>query len=536
MRSIDYLDQVLDNPKDPGKVAVRSKERTISYEKLIEISTRLSHLLISHRIRPDDRVIIFMEKSVESIAAIFGILKSGACYVPVDETIPYARLDSLLQSCKPKFLITHSSLYKPLLPVLEKHGVNLVLFDDYTENSPISYPASRIMILHWLNKSRETDAQGQQTEKRKRENLAYIIYTSGSTGAPKGVMISHRSAAAFVGSITPMIPYDENTRFLNVSPLYFDASIVDIFCTLQAGGQLVLMPKFRFPNQLLENMEKNKITDTLLVSSVLKLLVSRFASITDYDLSSLRTLWYGAEACPVRVISQLKEMIPQLKFIHGYGPTEAAHSTTLYIFDHIPEKREEYFPIGKPLPNIKTVAINEKNEPIQPGEIGELYIGGTQLFQGYCNDLERTRAVVIDNFLGTGERYYRSGDYVTIDRDGNYIFRGRVDDMIKIAGQLVYLSEIEKAALSHDCVKDAILLTEEDALFNKKVVAFIVPQQSTKTSENDLKEYLLTKLPRYMVPSSLYFITEDQIPKTPSGKVDKKILLKTVQNRLEEKR
>lgn len=367
-----------------------------------------------------------------------------------------------------------------------------------------------------------------QNLNRSEKDIAYIIYTSGSTGRPKGVMIRQDSLVAFVEVISKIIKCSEKTRLLNIMPFHFDGSLVDIYCTLLAGGTMILMDKFVLPNELVKVLDKYEITHTCMVATVVKLFVSRFSNIRNYRLPKLEAIWFGGEPCPVKIIRELKYILPSLKFTHMYGPTETTCLTHTYTFEDIPDDVRGYFPIGKPLPTVEAYALNEMNEIIKLGETGELYIGGIQVMEGYCNDEKRTKEVLVENVFNRTEKVYKTGDYVTVDNEGNYIFIGRKDDMIKSSGHLIYLSEVEKILLSHEKVKDAIVLPYEDELSITKMKAFIVLRKNESLSKEELKNYMLKKLPKYMVPYDLNFISDNNVPKNSSGKIDRKELMKLI--------
>lgn len=514
---IKYIDQVLSIYQGKmNKEAVMLDDKNITYGELIHYSNVLATLLIENQIEKQDRIAIYLEKSIVSIISIFGILKAGATYVPVDTSIPNPRLEYILQNCSSKLVITDYRNFMKLKKLLKKNNQKVLLINDYKTKIDEA-ELEKENVIAW---NPDVEVRDIHVIKRSEDDIAYIIYTSGSTGTPKGVMIQHKSVVAFVNSVIDLGLYSIETRYLNVSPLFFDASVVDIYCTFLVGGTLVLLKQFVLPSRLLNTMEKYRITDTLLVSSILNLLVSKYVDLSKYDLSNLKTIWYGAEACPRKVIKIIKEALPQVKFIHGYGPTEATHSTTLYIFDEVLETEEEFLPIGKPLPNIKVIALNKDNRPISPGEIGMLYVGGKQLFAGYCNDEEKNRLFVCENFLGTGERYFKTNDYVTIDEQGNFLYRGRKDDMVKISGKLVYINEVEAAIIKYENVQEAYVISIKDELFNSKLICYVVFKDNSDEAFLDLTKYLREILPVYMHPQKCIVMKSCDIPKTPNGKVN----------------
>lgn len=494
---MQFLEEVLLKHKDEEKDAVVFGEGRISYSELFRRSMNLAHRLMECGIKPNDRVIILLPKSVEFIVNMFAILMVGGTYIPIDHEIPSRRLEFIMDECRPVAVIVKANDQKKL----SQYEM------DKVENT-----------IYWR---KDYVASSEKIERSERD-ICYIIYTSGSTGKPKGVKIRHESAVCFVEATNELVGYGKETRYLNVSPFYFDACIVDIFCTFAAGGTLVLMDGFVLPNDLVSTLLKYQITDTLLVSSVLKLLVSRFSNLSTKKLPCLRTIWYGAESCPVEIIRQIKDILPHIWFVHGYGPTEATHTTTAFLFQEIDDKYKTFMPIGKPLKHVTAYAVNSKGSLIKENEVGELYVGGKQLMEGYVNEeLNRVAMVKIN---GIDETVYKTGDFVTLDQDGNYIYVGRKDDMIKLGGKLISLLEIEKTLLKHKCIKDAVAVSKEDILFNKTLWVFIKVKEEMEMNEKELIAYMEHYLPDFMIPKKIIEI-KSEFPRKGNGKIDKEQLL-----------
>ncbi|MEW6618546.1 MAG: AMP-binding protein [bacterium] len=326
---MNRLDEIINIRKESNEIAIIHKNKFISYKELFIYASNLSNIICENKTGVSPNIVIYLEKSIEYIISIFGILKSGATYIPIDYQIPLERLNYIIKNCNSSFIITNSNGVKKLRNQIYSN-MKFIIIDDF-KNDTQPELNNNPNLIYWYNK----DKKDYFDNKNYNAEIAYIIYTSGSTGHPKGVMIKNESVVAFILSIIELVSYNSETRYLNVSPLHFDASVVDIFCTLYAGGTLILMDNFVLPNSLLATMQDQRITDTLLVSSILKLLTSRYSKLESFDLTHLKTIWYGAESCPVKVIKEIKKKLPNIRFIHGYGPTEATHTTTLYIFDEI---------------------------------------------------------------------------------------------------------------------------------------------------------------------------------------------------------
>lgn len=514
-----YLDDTIKDKVKSNKVAIICNEQKITYRELNMYSLKMSKIVSSLITKENDRVVVLLNKSIEAIIAIYGVVFAECAYIPLDYDLPAERLNYILENSNASVIITDS---KSLERVVNSNR-SIICIDEYNKEVDVFEG-----IIGWDGRYIEYDeAEFAVSWDKQSTDEAYIIYTSGSTGAPKGVVIPQSSIMTFVQDIETEMDYCDETVYLNVSPLYFDASVLDLFCILNVGGTLVLLTKFLFPNDILKIMEKYRVTDTLLVSSILKLLTSRLAKIEKFDLNSLKTIWYGGEACPVDVLRNVKEKLPNISFIHGYGPTESTHTALWYKFEDIPAEITGYMPIGYDLPSVYTYVLDESLNKVPNGVKGELYIGGNQLMVGYCNDVEKTNNHLVDDPYVTNKKIYKTGDIVSLDDKGLYWYHGRNDDMVKCGGNLVYLSEIENCLLGHEIIKDAIALSIPDELYNNKIVVAIVLNDNSmeKNYEKELREYIVGKLPSYMIPSIFMFFDENDIPRNPNGKVDRRKLV-----------
>ncbi len=513
----NYLDSTIKDKMALDKVAVICNEKKITYRELNMYSMKMSKIVDAMIKKTNDTVIILLNKSIEAVIAIYGAIFSECAYIPLDYNLPEERLLYIIENSGASVVITDSNAVDRI-----KKDINIICIDEYNKSAKKCEAD-----VHWDGIYKEYDDNVFFGSHRNRlDDVAYIIYTSGSTGVPKGVMIPQKSIMTFVRDMEKNMHYCEDTVYLNVSPLYFDASVLDLFCILNMGGTLVLLNNFLFPNDILKVMEKYRVTDTLLVSSILKLLASKLAKIEKYDLSSLKTIWYGGEGCPIDVLREIKRKLPNISFIHGYGPTESTHTALWYKFDEIPCEIVGYMPIGKVLPSVYAYVLDENGKQVLPGNKGELYIGGEQLMIGYCNDDAKTREYLIDDPFVLNKIIYRTGDIVSVDDNGLYWYHGRNDDMVKCGGNLVYLSEIEHCLLEHSLIKDAIAMAVADNLYNNKIVVAIVLHLDNKQDnlEQTLRQYIAQRLPSYMIPSIFMFFDENDIPRTQTGKADKKKL------------
>jgi len=495
---IARLDQVIDAHRDNPATAVveAGTGARIGYDALNARVRDIAQRLTAAGVRPGDKVVVRATKSIGAVAAILAAMRVGATSVPVDPEMPADRLTHILAISAARFVVAPDNVPPA----------------DYAARHLADLPEGFALSL------REAGRPGKAED----ADIAYVIFTSGSTGRPKGVPISHRAALAFLGSAQARVGYRPPMVFLNASPLFFDASILDVFLTLALGGELVLAPKIVLPSQIGRYLEEFRVTDTLMVSSLLKLMVGRFGDLAERDLSRLRSVWYGAEPCAVRVLKELKAQAPQVRLIHGYGPTEATHTTTMYVTDTLTDADDSYLPIGTPLATVEVRVVDADLRPVAPGAVGELLISGAQLFEGYLGAPDQTAAAFVEL---DGQRFYRSNDLVRTNAQGDLVFVGRRDEAVKVQGYLVYLREIESAAANIPGIQDAVASVYRTGDATEDMAALALHYLSDRTwSDSDLLAALSRKLPKYMLPTRLTRVAPEADMLLPTGKLNRRLL------------
>ncbi|MGL5825304.1 MAG: amino acid adenylation domain-containing protein [Nocardioides sp.] len=508
--------------------ALVTHRRESAAEAVVDLATgeRVSYRTLDRRIEAfadrlrragvgrGDTVAIILPKSTAAVVAMLATLRVGARYVPIDDTLPAARVTVLFDACAPAVTVTNEELAGSCRRAAAGHS--LLIVADLPTNQPD----------RWHPEEEATPALANTTRGRSPDDDAYVIFTSGTTGRPKGARITHRNVSALLESVQMSVCFEPGMRYLNVAPLFFDASVVDLYSTFSVGGTVFLLPRLRMPGQLTRALEDERITHTLLVPSVLRLLLSRFSDLRNRDLSTWKLLWFGGEGCPTSLLRQLQAIVPGLRYVHGYGPTETTHSATLYLTDDPGSHTEEYLPIGRELASVDTVVVDPQLHPVVDGELGELLIAGPQVMAGYCGDPERTAAVLV-SIPSEDKVFYRTGDLVVRRDDGNLVFWGRRDDAVKVSGNLVHLSELEVQALASGLVLDVHALAVPDPLTGSAIVLFLVASDDQRADEDlvtSVLAHLGAHLPSYMVPARVEVLRAGTVGCTESGKLNRQWL------------
>jgi len=512
----------------PCRVAVRSEGRQISYQELDALSDAVAAALQSLGVAKGDRVGIYLPKSVSSVVSIYSILKCGGVYVPFDPDAPAERLALIAKNCGIQAVMTNSSKLGGLEAVASEGApiASAVLVDyDLEAAAEAPRPGGRLKVLSW----KEASGSGKPSVVPvSPDDTAYILYTSGSTGVPKGVTISHRNSMSFVVWAAECLGLKEDDVVVCHAPLHFDISVFSVFSTCRAGGTVLMLPDraSTFPAQLSSLIEREGVTVWYSVPSVL-ILLTLYGSLSKRELSKLRAVVFAGEVFPAKYLRQLIAMVPRPRYLNWYGPTETNVCTSYEV-----EKGSDILsapPIGRACSYAETFAMTDDGRLVSgPGESGELYVGGPTVMQGYWADPEKTAKLLVDDprAPGSGVRFYKTGDLVTLDGGGNYLYLGRRDGMVKTRGYRVELGEVEAAIYQHPAVREAVVVAVPDELVGNRLHAFVSPNVGADLTKEDVLAFCGGKLPKYMVPDSMSFMTS--IPKTSNGKMDRVALAEGV--------
>ena len=478
----------------PEAVAVVLEDQSLSYGELDARANQLAHYLLDLGVRPDDRVAICMERSVELVVGVLGILKAGGAYLPLDPAYPSDRLQYLLQDGAPVALLTQADLEAQLpvgeLPVLRMD----VDFPVLARRLPVHDPAPRTPALT-------------------SRNLAYVIYTSGSTGLPKGVMVEHRGLTNLARAQSELFEVDAQSRVLQFASPSFDASVSELAMTLSRGACLCLAPRQALmPGEpLLATMHELAITHVTLPSAAL-------VACGEATFPALRTLIVAGDACPPALTERWHDRV---RFFNAYGPTETTVCATAQLCE---SEYEATVPIGRPIDNMRVYILDARGEPVPVGVEGEIFIGGTGVARGYLDRPELTaERFTRDPFLADqGARMYKTGDRGRWLADGTIEYLGRHDFQVKIRGFRIELGEIEAKLATCPGVREAVVLAREDVPGDRRLVAYVIAGENVTLQAAELRAALAAQLPDYMVPAA--FVMLDALPVTVNGKLDRKAL------------
>lgn len=512
--------------RTPNKTAVISGEQSLTYEELDTLTDQLAGMLRTRGVTPGDRVGIYVSKSLASIVSVFAILKTGACYVPLDPGAPAKRLAYIIQDSGITTLLTSAAKVAGVQAMFPYDcplsTAVLVDCDLPQEHRPDTAPVpAGVHVVSW-NEVIMCSAPPLPENLAIETDTAYILYTSGSTGTPKGVMISHRNSLTFVNWAADYVGLTANDRVSSHAPLHFDLSIFDIFSSCGAGATIILVPEggATFPVQLAKLIERERITVWYSVPSVLTLLVL-YGNLAAHDLSCLHTIIFAGEVFPVKYLRQLMTALPQARYLNWYGPTETNVCTSYEVVSLDPE-RSTPVPIGKACANTEVFAVNSAEAKVTvPGESGELYVRGPSLMQGYWGYPEKTAQRLIRNPFQPhfSELMYKTGDIVSLDTDGNYLYLGREDGMIKTRGYRVELGEIETVLYAHPAIKEIAVLPVPDEVLGNRLRAVIGLYEGVTLTREEVLSFCNQQLPHYMVPDVIEF--RETLPKTSTGKTDR---------------
>lgn len=502
----------------PDAVALVEDEVSLTYEELDVASNRVANLLVRLGVEKGDRVGLYLDKSAHAVIGLYGALKAGATYVPIDPSSPVSRVAYIVDNCGIQCLITSQKKQDSWTDVLAAGAriSHLVVSDaDEAMDAPAGvelHPASSL----------DAESAAAPDLSAIDDDLALILYTSGSTGNPKGVMLSHRNVLAFVKWAATEFTIDENDKLSQMAPLHFDLSTFDLFAAAYAGAAVHLVDRqtLMFPTSVRKFLQTHEITVTYAVPSILTALVEH-GRLSDNELPHLRTALFAGEVFPTKYLSRIMRLLPGVEFANLYGPTET-NVCTFYRVVQPPDEDEPPISIGKAIANVETVVVDAEGGCVRPGDAGELYVRGATVMQGYWGDPEKTERTRLPNPFSPqlDDWVFRTGDMVIEQPDGNYTFLGRRDSQIKTRGYRVELGEIEAVLLGHDDVVECAVVPVPDELITNRIVAFVVA--ANRLDEQSIVDHVADRLATQFIPERMVLM--DALPKTSTGKIHRQRL------------
>ncbi|HEY0082166.1 MAG TPA: amino acid adenylation domain-containing protein, partial [Pyrinomonadaceae bacterium] len=483
----------------PDAVAVIYEDEQITYGELNRRANALAHHLRGLGVGPDVLVGLMLERSVELVVAMLGVLKAGGAYLPLDASYPAERIAFMFEDAAANVLLVNGPVADGYMPpaahVIDLEADRALLAAQNTENPPHTADA---------------------------RNLAYIIYTSGSTGRPKGVMISHGSICNRLLWMVAAFPLTADDRILQKTPISFDASVWEFFVPLFAGAQVVMARPGGHQDSayLRKTVAEQQITTLQLVPSMLQV----FLEGDDLKgCNCLRRVFCGGETLPLKLQERFFVNL-DASLQNLYGPTEVSIDAAYWICQK--DSNRPSVPIGRALSNTQIHILDAQLNPAPIGIAGELYVGGDGLARGYLNRPALTaERFVPDSFSPSpGQRLYRTGDLARFLPDGSIDYLGRGDQQVKLRGYRIELGEIEAVLAAHPAVREAIVVARDETGADRRLVAYLVPAAAAAARPTPavLRAHLRERLPDYMVPSA--FVLLDALPLTPNGKVDRRAL------------
>ena len=509
--------------RQPQRPAVASDGCLLTYQELDQLSNKVARALLRLGVAPGDRVAVLAPKSAAAVAGVYGALKAGACYVPLDPKAPAGRLSHIVADSGAAVIVAdeaRTSQAAGLANAVPRSPRVVVSVPGRAERAEAArVPAQGAPVAPWTAVAGES-GEPLAEERAIETDLAYILYTSGSTGTPKGVMISHRSSLTFVDWAAAAAGLGEQDRVCSPAPLHFDLSVFDIFATCRAGACLTVLPgeAATFPVSIARWLEAERITVWYSVPSVLTLLAS-YGGLQQLDLSGLRVVIFAGEVFPPKHLARLMAELPHPRYLNWYGPTETNVCTAYEVPPSWADARP--VPIGKACANTEVFAVTSDGCRVsRPGEEGELYVRGPSLMQGYWGQPAKTSEALVRNPFRSeyDEAVYRTGDLVTLDAAGNYAFVGRRDGMVKVRGYRVELGEVEATLYRHPAIREAAVLPVPDELLGNRLRVVVTADGGNLTRE-DVLNHCRRWLPSYMVPDLVEF--REGLPKTSTGKIDR---------------
>lgn len=498
----------------PDKVALVSGSRRLTYRDIESAANQLAHGLIARGIERGDRVVLFLDNSVEAAIAIWGVLKAGAVFVMANPTTKPDKLTYLLNNSRATAIVAQENRMQGFEHCwhVTPHLQNVVVVGD--SNSVIDCPHA---LVGWNSLLIEQADNRIPPPKRNIDvDLAALVYTSGTTGDPKGVMLTHRN---MVSSSLSIIEYLQNTPddiVLSVLPLSFGYGLFQWLMCCRYGGTLLLEKSIAYPHATLEKLVREGATGMPLVPTMASLLLQ--LDLEKYDLSQLRYITNAGAALPVQYLEKLRRVVPHTSIFSMYGLTECTR--VCYLPPNEVDRRPTS--VGKAMPNCEVAIVDELGQPLGPNQVGELVVRGSNVMLGYWDAPEAT-AQRLRSGTSLNGQWLHTGDLFRTDDDGFLYWVARKDDIIKSRGEKVSPREVEDVLHQHPHIAEASVIGVPDLILGEAIRAIVCLKPDRSMTVREVQAHCREFLEDFMVPQQVEFRCE--LPKTPNGKINKKALV-----------
>lgn len=508
--------------KHPDSVCIRYEREDITYWQLDKFSNQVGNLLIKYGLQSEQPVVVMMDRSPELIAVLLGILKAGGAYVPIDPTYPIKRIRYMLEDCNSSMIMIHKRHLENQIDVAYCVETCIAVSCQGSTQMEFEQISSRDNLYE---RSRRVYAADTPIEEIYHDDkLAYIIYTSGSTGNPKGVMISHEAVNNTLLWLQDEFTLSETDVVAQKTSSSFTDSVWEFFWTLMAGAKMIIIPEdiVKDPIRLYQKFKVERITVTQFVPALLRVFLEVVRSADEENpLPALRWCFNGGEALQVELVVQWYEIFRSARIANIYGMTESAIYATYYKIVESPSKYENSVPLGTPIANTHVYIMDESGKEVGINTHGQICIGGKGVTSGYWQQPELTERAFIRH-PETGEKLYCTGDFGYYRPDGIFEYLGRRDEQVQLRGFRVELKEVEHAVLNHKAVREAAVILSAEHEKQQDIVCYYTIHKDYDLCPEDLRKYLKTVLPDYMIPS--HFIVIDEMPLTSHGKINRRKL------------
>lgn len=507
--------------RSPDADALSYQDQRMGYATLAREIEATANGLMDAGLGRGERLAVYLEKRLETVIALFSATAAGGVFVPVNPLLKAEQVAYILADCNVRILVTSPERLKLLAPVLPTcHDLHTVVVIGAKGDLPVSLSNFNIVLWETIRSNGGHHASCRTID----TDMAAILYTSGSTGKPKGVVLSHRNLVAGAMSVAQYLQNQPEDRILSVLPLSFDYGLSQLTTAFYTGATTVLM-NYLLPRDILTNVEEERISGLAAVPP----LWIQLAQLNWAKVGSLRYITNSGGAMPRTTLDQLRHALPKTQVFLMYGLTEAFRST--YLPPDELDRRPDS--IGKAIPNAEILVLREDGSHCAPGEPGELVHRGALVSMGYWNDAAKTSACFKPvtsrpTGLTIPELAVWSGDTVQMDDEGFLYFIGRRDEMIKTSGYRVSPTEIEEVIYATECVGEAVALGVPHPVLGQAILVIATARKGVKPDPDNLTAICKSKLPGYMVPGRID-VREGDLPRSPNGKIDRKLLYQQMQ-------